>query len=382
MSVDETLSSGLTKQGSGFKTKTEDDANLDILNSLLHGDNYLINGDQRIDQRGASSAIAITNATSDYGVDRWVGSSTQNGYLTMQQVEDAPTDSGFKFSTQIKQINATPATVGGTNIAYYAQRIEGLNCIDLELGTTGAKTVTLSFWIKGTVAGTYSGSLGNSAQNRMYPFEFPVTTAWVKQSITIDLDITGTWLTTKGIGLTVYFDIGSGGSRKDTANVWTANPRFGTTGSVALTEQVQNSTLNFTGIKLQQGSKATPWRNLDMAIEFAKCRRYYRRWLGSTDGDYYPFEGQISTTVLAYFLINTHDMRSPNDAIADDSGDTDFKVHHLELNRDSTSIGAYNVTDSSVRMSINNTSANFVAGSSCLLRSSAANSWVEVDNEL
>ena len=99
------------------------------------------------------------------------------------------------------------------------QQIEGLNTADLGWGTSNAKTVTLSFWVYSSLTGTFGGSLRNSAYTRSYPFTYTISAAntWEQKSVTIAGDTTGTWLTTNGIGITVFLGLGVSSTYSGTA---------------------------------------------------------------------------------------------------------------------------------------------------------------------
>jgi len=123
-----------------------------------------------------------------------------NGAMTIQQSSDAPT--GFSNSLLITSSAAT--TIGSTDYYDIGQRIEGFNTYDLMFGTANAKTITISFWVKSSLTGTFGASLQNSAQNRSYPFTFTISTAstWTQISTTIAGDTSGTWVgATAGIGM-------------------------------------------------------------------------------------------------------------------------------------------------------------------------------------
>jgi hypothetical protein len=80
---------------------------------------------------------------------------------------------------------------------YSKQRIEGYNIADLAWGTANAKTVTISFWVKSSLTGTFGGAFKNNASNRDYPFTYTISSAntWEQKSITLPGDTTGTWVT-------------------------------------------------------------------------------------------------------------------------------------------------------------------------------------------
>ena len=121
--------------------------------------NKLINGDMRIYQRAASATPAGGEVLA---VDRWAGNSTGTTRFSMQQSSVAPP--GFTQSLLIT--TTTSNTPGSGDFCYFVQHIEGLNCADLAYGTASAQPITLSFWVRSSLTGTFGGALGNHNATR------------------------------------------------------------------------------------------------------------------------------------------------------------------------------------------------------------------------
>jgi hypothetical protein len=157
-----------------------------------------------------------------------------------------------------------------------AQYIEGLNISDLAWGTANAKTVTLSFQVYSSLTGTFGGSLGNNGQSRSYPFSYTISSAntWTTISVTIAGDTTGTWLTTTGRGIGVYFSLGAGSNYVATAGTWVAAQAFASTGSVSVVG-TSGATFYITGVQLEVGTLATPFERQMYSTQFVMCQRYY-----------------------------------------------------------------------------------------------------------
>jgi hypothetical protein len=241
--------------------------------------NRLINGSFTIDQRNAGASV--TPAGSAYTLDRWQLSIGVASKLSVQQVTTVPT--GFKNSTLITTASAYTASAG--DYLSYCQKVEGFNCTDLDWGTANAKTVTVSFWVRSSLTGTFSGAIQNSGAGRSYPFTFTISTAntWEYETITIAGDTSGTWLTSNGVGLELHFNLGSGSDRLGTAGAWNSNWNTGATGSVALV-QTASATMNITGVQLEVGTQATSFEYRQYGTELALCQRYYYRYNLTTFG--------------------------------------------------------------------------------------------------
>lgn len=235
--------------------------------------NRVINGDMRIDQRNAGAAVANANG---YIVDRWTVPYSGSGRYTAQRSTVAP--AGFTNSFLVTV--STAVTPAATDTYQYIQPIEGLNIADLGWGSASAKTVTLSFWVRSSVAGTYGIGVINSTGARSYVPTYSITAAntWEYKTITIPGDTTGTWLTDNGVGIYLIFDLGSGSNyNSPSANSWQAS-----TGGFRRTSGTVNfisnngATFYLTGVQLEVGSRATPFERRNYQQELAMCQRYYQ----------------------------------------------------------------------------------------------------------
>jgi hypothetical protein len=213
--------------------------------------NRIINGDMRIDQRNAGASAANING---YGLDRWTSFNVANSF-SMQRSTVAPAG----FTNSLLLTTTTSATPAAADYRYLSQLIEGFNVADLAYGTASAVTIALSFWVRSSLTGTFSGALKNSAENRSYPFTFSVSSAntFEYKTITIPGDTSGTWLADSGIGLRVVFDLGSGSNRKGTAGAWAGVNADGATGAVNLVA-TSGATFYITGVQLEPGTVADP----------------------------------------------------------------------------------------------------------------------------
>ena len=239
--------------------------------------NRIINGDMRIDQRNAGAAVNANGGNATYPVDRFYSQVyNTTGNTTGQQSSIAP--AGFTNSMKIS-VQTADTSVGATDQVWYGQAIEGYNIADLGFGAAGASSITLSFWVYSNVTGTYCVTFKNSAQNRGYTAEYTISASntWEKKTITIAGDTTGTWLTTNGVGINIWFVLMAGSSQQTTANTWNSG-----SGTIATSNQVNfmSSTSNawyITGVQLEVGSVATPFERRLYGQELALCQRYYEK---------------------------------------------------------------------------------------------------------
>ena len=258
--------------------------------------NRIINGQMVLDQRNAGASVTAPAGTTTYFTDRWSALELTDGSATLQQVTDAPT--GFSNSLKLT-VTGTDSSLTTTQQMIIQQRIEGFNTADLMFGTANAQTVTLSFQVKSSVTGTFSGAFRNSANDRSYPFTYTISSAntWESKSVTIAGDTSGTWIgATNGIGLEVIFSLGAGPDRTGTAGAWASASYVSATSSTNLMA-TSGATFYITGVQLEKGSTATSFDYRPYGTELDLCQRYYERsateavFSGnvSSGGDYYSF---------------------------------------------------------------------------------------------
>jgi hypothetical protein len=241
------------------------------------GDNRIINGDMRIDQR--NNFATITPAPAQYVADRWKFGATQTAkFSTLSQGAGAPgLANGFGRQLTINTIAAY--TLLAADYFQIYQTFEADMIADFAFGTPNAQPVTLSFWVYSSVlTGLFGGSLTNDGATRSYPFTFTVPTAgvWTKIVVTIPGDTAGTWvLQGNAAGAALHFDLGSGPTYRGPARAWAAANYVGATGSVSPVSTASQTTA-FANVKLEIGSVATPFNRQTMAKLLADCQRYYQ----------------------------------------------------------------------------------------------------------
>jgi hypothetical protein len=245
--------------------------------------NRIINGDMRIDQRNAGASVSNLAATEQYTLDRWSLYGSSASKFTSQQSSIAPSNYTNSFL-----LTSSAATTPGTGDAYgFRQKIEGYNVSDLSFGSATAATITLSFWVRSSITGTYAIGLFNSAQNRSYVGTYTISAAntWEQKSVTIAGDTSGTWLTTNGTGFDVWWDLGSGSGLNATAGVWN-NSLKARTSSSSNWIGTSGATWYVTGVQLEIGTSATPFERRLYNQELANCQRYYQK-NGQVQGIWY-----------------------------------------------------------------------------------------------
>jgi hypothetical protein len=247
--------------------------------------NKIINGDMRLDQRNNGSAVTFTTLTSGqtYTVDRWDGTKNGNAKaFTIQRSGVAPV--GFT-SSLLFTVTSTDGVTSSSDYNFVRQFIEGYNVADLMWGTANARPVTLSFWVRSSVTGTYSVSLVIQGAGN-YPATYTINSAntWEYKAMTVPGPTSGTWPTDNTSGLGIYFDMGNGTAYTTTTNTWTYGQNvFGGTGVTKLV-QTNGATWYLTGVQLEAGTVATPFERRSFGQELALCQRYYEIIGGDSAG--------------------------------------------------------------------------------------------------
>ena len=268
--------------------------------------NRIINGAMRIDQRNSGSSVTVNSTADLYCTDRWNGRLQHaSGAFTMQQSTTAP--SNFVNSFLLTVTNTTAATV--TSRVHTRQIIEGFNIADLGWGTANARSITLSFWVRSSVIGTYGVGFINSSETRSYVGTYVINSAntFEYKTITISGDSTGTWETGNGNGIRVTFDLGSGTNyNAASANTWVAQEACRTSSCVNW-QQNSGATLYISGVQLEEGSVATPFENRPYGLELSLCQRYYESTGTTAFGNAISFRGYVVSgadyTAKAYFQV-------------------------------------------------------------------------------
>lgn len=245
-------------------------------NLVFGNKNLLINGGMNIWQRATLATGKTTGAY--YTADRWHTAITTAGTWSQSRSTDVPSAQGFGYSLKMDCTTAD-ASLGASDVLTVLQRFEGQNLQHLLKGTSSAKKVTLSFWVKSNKTGTYIAELVDNDNTRQISKSYTISSAntWEKKTITYDGDTTGTLDNDNDHSLRVIFwlaagsDFTSGTLNTSWASTTNANR---VVGGVNLADSTSNEWY-ITGCQLETGSVATDFEFEPYATTLSKCQRYY-----------------------------------------------------------------------------------------------------------
>ena len=247
--------------------------------------NMVTNGDCLISQRHLDNSN-----TGEVGVIDMFRASTPGAMsATKQRVADAPAGTGLYYSLKITNGSSTYSVPSNSNTIYHQlNSLEGYKTRMLSWGTSSARPVTLSFYVKSSQTGTFAVAIGNNTgeqyhqgTSRTFISSYTVSSAntWERKTITFEGDTSGTWV---GIGtggsLCVIWDLGSGGSHQGASTgSWQSSSNFRFSGAKSLGDTA-NATWQITGIQLEIGRQATDFEHKDYDDVLNECRRHFQTW--------------------------------------------------------------------------------------------------------
>ena len=259
------------------------DANLTAVSGgQLANRNMMVNGGFQVAQRLSYEGSGYSQTGGEYiGIDMFRtrisgGNSDGTTSVLLQQTSTAPV--GFCKSLKLDVTTAYSSLSSGAYNTIVGE-IEGYDIARTGFGAAGAKTLTLSFYVRSNLTGTFTGAVGNSSNNRSFAFNYTISSAntWERKTITIDGDTTGTWHKDSQMGLKIIWTLGVGTQYlTSTANTWQAGEHMGTTSGQNILASTDNE-LYLTGVQLEVGSVATEFEHKSFNDEFKRCCRYYQK---------------------------------------------------------------------------------------------------------
>jgi hypothetical protein len=332
--------------------------------------NRIINGAMVINQRGWNGTVSSGN--NQYTLDRWNAIYGNGGWFSVAQSSTVP--AGFVSSLLVTSTGANTA-----DIDTITQNIEGYNIADLGWGTVNAKTVTLSFWARSSLTGTFGGSLQNSAKNRSYPFSYSLPTAntWTQISVTIAGDTSGTWLTDNSTGIQLNISLGCNSTFSGTAGSWAGADYRSATGATSVVG-TNGATFYITGVQLEVGSSATGFEYVNYQTSLANCQRYYIQYgpYGSQNNNKFG-SGIVDSASQATLSIPCVPMRATPSVTYGAA-----QIYDSSVVPTITSVLAINILGSSINVSFGASAGTLTQARACNIRLSTTTEAVTFSAEL
>ncbi len=249
--------------------------NASVADTAVHGRrNLIINGAMQISQRGTD--IDDISGDTAYNMDRFrTRDYGGNGTYDYDQSGNIPNST---FNKSLKLTCKSAATDIGTFGYSLEQIIEGYNIAQLHLGRSTAKPITVSFWVKSSIAGTYSTGLRTTVGEFSFTTEFTLSAnTWTYVTYTAPALTTtlSSLIEDNGVGLHVDI-VGLGAQTSkiaSTLDAWEAGNKVFSSNQTAWMSNA-GATLNVTGVQLEVGD-ASPFEHRSYGEELAACQRYY-----------------------------------------------------------------------------------------------------------
>ena len=245
--------------------------------------NKIINGGMTVSQRQTSST-----SSSVFVVDRFKAEVTQMDELaqTLEQSSDAPDG----FGKSLKITTTTPETAIAANEQFRIQtKLEGQDFQDLAYGGSSAKTITISFYVKASVTGTFGFTVyraESTARVITAPYTISSADTWERKIITIPGDTAGAAITNDtSERFRLMWGLAAGSNFTTASASWgnysSANLLGGHVTNTLVT--TDNATWQLAGVQLEVGSQATAFEHRSFGEELSLCQRYYYRHATGAD---------------------------------------------------------------------------------------------------
>jgi hypothetical protein len=343
--------------------------------------NRIINGDMRIDQRNAGASVTPTNG--GFFLDRFQYEASQASKITSQQNQGAVTPP-VGFTNYLGLTSSSAYSITSSDIFTIRQIIEGFNIADLGWGTADAQPVTLSFWVRSSLTGTFGVVVGNSGTTRSYPFTYTITAAntWEKKSVTITGDTTGTWLTNNGRGIQVRFGLGVGSTYNGTAGAWTTSEVYGVTGATSVVG-TNGATFYITGVQLERNTTATPFERRMYGQELALCQRYYYKNKAIDTNSSFGSGFNDSTTVSFSVLNFPVTMRTAPSALEQTGTASDYRIRTAgTVNTNCSAVPTFVGSTTESAWTSYTVASGLTAGQGCVARANSTSAFLAWGAEL
>mgnify|MGYP003133191780 CR=1 FL=1 len=239
--------------------------------------NLVINGAMNVAQRGTSSTSSGVKT-----IDRFAFNASSYDEAAFTQTQSSVAPSGFVKSYRI-DCTTVESTLAADEIANVSQVIEAQNLQHIQNGSSDAKSLTLSFYVKSNKTGTYTVNFykpDNTARHISSTYTINTADTWEYKTITIAGDTSGGGIANDtGAGLYLYWILSAGSDYTSSDSTsWGnyANAGFAYGQTVNIFDSTSNDWA-VTGVQLEVGDTATDFEHRSFGDELARCQRYFLR---------------------------------------------------------------------------------------------------------
>ena len=305
------------------------------------GVNLLYNGAMQVSQRGTSTTSITANGY--YTADRWQTQISSLGTWTHTVETDAPTGSGLRRSLKVLCTTADAAPSAG-DYKIIAQSLEGQDVQRIAKGTASAQKLTLSFWVKSNVTGTYVAELYDNDNSRYVSGSYSISASatWENKTITFAADTTGAFDNDNAASLQVSWFLGAGSTFTGGSPLQTA---WGTATNTRATGQTNlaaatNNYWQITGVQLEVGDAATGFEFKSYGQELRECQRYYFRTTPGAQALFGSGWNSGTTTSQAFVPFPVH-MRTSPTALEQTGTASNYRIAHAATVTDCSVVPAF-----------------------------------------
>jgi hypothetical protein len=340
--------------------------------------NRIINGAMVIDQRNAGASVSADNS---FPVDRFKISISGSATATAQRSTTVPSN----FTNSTIYTIGTGAAQGTSSVYRIFQAIEGFNTADFGWGSASATTVTLSFWVRSSVTGTFAGGLiETNGGTASYVFNYTVSAAntWEQKTVTVTGPTIGTWQTGSSASIAVVFDLGSGTNFEQAAGSWTSSSNKFRSSGAAVLSATSGATFYITGVQLEKGSTATSFDYRPYGTELALCQRYYYKQKAAAQFDTFG-AGLCDTTTAAQAITPFPVLMRVSPTALEQSGTaTDYLLRIANTNPVCSAVPTFSVASPFSATYNFFVASGLTAGQAMFARANSTNSYLAWSAEL
>ena len=249
--------------------------------------NKFCNGDFQVHQRFDGSATAASTAYMSFDRIKTLLINTGAAWTVEKEtlsVTDLAT-TGHKQALKVKCTTADTSTGAAEYNAVFFS-LEANSMQDLNYGTSAAKSLTVSFWVRSYQTGTFVLTAAKSDSTTYYnPKEYTINASntWEHKVLTFSPTAGGTSLITSsngvinndnGQGMHFYFMLNAGSNYHATNDTW-ATSGIATSNQTNMMSSTDNH-WSITGLQIETGDQATDFEYLPFDVQLRRCERYYQ----------------------------------------------------------------------------------------------------------